>query len=293
MIRSMTGYGRATGTFDGMDITLEIKSVNHRYFEFSSRMPRNYGFLDEKLKSFFQGKIARGKVECYLQIDTAGQQETVVKLNRSLAQGYINAYNELSEAFGIENDIKVSDMARVGDIFSVSKEPEDEEKICSDVLSVAEQALERFMDMRTVEGEKLRDDISSRLDFILEKVSFIEQRSPQTVKEYNDKLLARMREVLADVHVDEQRLLTEAAIYADKIAVAEETVRLRSHIDQFRKFFDENGGAIGRKMDFLVQEINREINTIGSKAQDIEIARCVVDVKAEIEKIREQVQNIE
>ena len=184
-------------------------------------------------------------------------------------------------------------MARVGDIFSVSKEPEDEEKICSDVLSVAEQALERFMDMRTAEGEKLRDDISSRLDFILEKVSFIEQRSPQTVREYNDKLLARMREVLADVHVDEQRLLTEAAIYADKIAVAEETVRLRSHIDQFRKFFDENGGAIGRKMDFLVQEINREINTIGSKAQDIEIARCVVDVKAEIEKIREQVQNIE
>ena len=293
MIRSMTGYGRATGTFDGMDITLEIKSVNHRYFEFSSRVPRNYGFLDEKLKSFFQGKIARGKVECYLQIDTAGQQETVVKLNRSLVQGYINAYNELSEAFGIENDIKVSDMARVGDIFSVSKESEDEEQICSDVLSVAEQALERFMDMRTAEGEKLRDDISSRLDFILEKVSFIEQRSPQTVKEYNDKLLARMREVLADVHVDEQRLLTEAAIYADKIAVAEETVRLRSHIDQFRKFFDENGGAIGRKMDFLVQEINREINTIGSKAQDIEIARCVVEVKAEIEKIREQVQNIE
>ena len=293
MIRSMTGYGRATGTFDGMDITLEIKSVNHRYFEFSSRVPRNYGFLDEKLKSFFQGKIARGKVECYLQIDTAGQQETVVKLNRSLAQGYINAYNELSEAFGIENDIKVSDMARVGDIFSVSKEPEDEEQICSDVLSVAEQALERFMDMRTAEGEKLRDDISSRLDFILEKVLFIEQRSPQTVREYNDKLLARMREVLADVHVDEQRLLTEAAIYADKIAVAEETVRLRSHIDQFRKFFDENGGAIGRKMDFLVQEINREINTIGSKAQDIEIARCVVDVKAEIEKIREQDQNIE
>ena len=293
MIRSMTGYGRATGTFDGMDITLEIKSVNHRYFEFSSRVPRNYGFLDEKLKSFFQGKIARGKVECYLQIDTAGQQETVVKLNRSLAQGYINAYNELSEAFGIENDIKVSDMARVGDIFSVSKESEDEEQICSDVLSVAKQALERFMDMRTAEGEKLRDDISSRLDFILEKVSFIEQRSPQTVREYNDKLLARMREVLADVHVDEQRLLTEAAIYADKIAVAEETVRLRSHIDQFGKFFDENGGAIGRKMDFLVQEINREINTIGSKAQDIEIARCVVDVKAEIEKIREQVQNIE
>ncbi len=293
MIRSMTGYGRANGTFDGMDITLEIKSVNHRYFEFSSRVPRNYGFLDEKLKSFFQGKIARGKVECYLQIDTAGQQATIVKLNRSLAEGYLNAYAELSEAFGIQNDIKVSHIARVNDIFTVNKEPEDEDKICADVLSVAAQALERFIDMRIVEGEKLKNDITSRLDFILDKVSFIEERSPQTVKEYNEKLLARMREVLSDVHVDEQRLLTEAAIYADKIAVAEETVRLRSHIDQFKKMFDENGGAIGRKMDFLVQEINRETNTIGSKAQDIEIARCVVDVKAEIEKIREQVQNIE
>ena len=293
MIRSMTGYGRANGTFDGMDITLEIKSVNHRYFEFSSRVPRNYGFLDEKLKSFFQGKIARGKVECYLQIDTAGQQATIVKLNRSLAEGYLNAYSELSEAFGIQNDIKVSHIARVNDIFTVNKEPEDEDKICADVLSVAAQALERFIDMRIIEGEKLKNDITSRLDFILDKVSFIEERSPQTVKEYNEKLLARMREVLSDVHVDEQRLLTEAAIYADKIAVAEETVRLRSHIDQFKKMFDENGGAIGRKMDFLVQEINRETNTIGSKAQDIEIARCVVDVKAEIEKIREQVQNIE
>ncbi len=292
MIRSMTGYGRANGMFDGMDITLEIKSVNHRYFEFSSRVPRNYGFLDEKLKSFFQGKIARGKVECYLQIDTAGQQATTVKLNRSLAQGYLNAYEELAEAFGIQNDIKVSHIARVGDIFSVSKEPEDEEKICADVLSVAAQALERFIDMRIVEGEKLKNDITSRLDFILDKVAFIEERSPQTVKEYNDKLVARMKDILADVHVDEQRLLTEAAIYADKVAVAEETVRLRSHIDQFKKMFDGDE-AIGRKMDFLVQEINREINTIGSKAQDIEIARCVVDVKAEIEKIREQVQNIE
>ena len=292
MIRSMTGYGRANGTFDGMDITLEIKSVNHRYFEFSSRVPRNYGFLDEKLKSFFQGKIARGKVECYLQIDTAGQQATTVKVNRSLAEGYLNAYSELSEAFGIQNDIKVSHIARVGDIFSVNKEPEDEDKICAYVLSVAEQALERFIDMRIIEGEKLKSDITSRLDFILDKVAFIEERSPQTVKEYNDKLVARMKEVLADVHVDEQRLLTEAAIYADKVAVAEETVRLRSHIDQFKKMFDGDE-AIGRKMDFLVQEINRETNTIGSKAQAIEIARCVVDVKAEIEKIREQVQNIE
>ena len=275
MIKSMTGYGRATGSFDGMDITLELKSVNHRYFEFSSRVPRNFGFLDEKLKSFFQGKISRGKV------------------NSALAKGYLAAYKELSETCGIENDIKVSDLARVNDIFTVSKEPEDEEKICADVLSVAAEALERFIAMRAVEGGKLKDDVTSRLDFIIDKVAFIEERSPQTVKEYNEKLLTRMREVLGDVHVDEQRLLTEAAIYADKVAVAEETVRLRSHIDQFKKLFEEDGGAIGRKMDFLVQEINREINTIGSKAQDIEIARCVVDVKAEIEKIREQIQNIE
>ena len=276
-----------------MDITLELKSVNHRYFEFSSRVPRNFGFLDEKLKSFFQGKISRGKVECYVQIDTAGEESAVVKLNSALAKGYLAAYKELSEICGIENDIKVSDLARVNDIFTVSKEPEDEEKICADVLSVAAEALERFIAMRAVEGGKLKDDVTSRLDFIIDKVAFIEERSPQTVKEYNEKLLTRMREVLGDVHVDEQRLLTEAAIYADKVAVAEETVRLRSHIDQFKKLFEEDGGAIGRKMDFLVQEINREINTIGSKAQDIEIARCVVDVKAEIEKIREQIQNIE
>ena len=293
MIKSMTGYGRATGSFDGMDIALEIKSVNHRYFEFSSRVPRNYGFLDEKLKSFFQGKIARGKVECYVQIDTAGEESAVVKLNGALAKGYLDAYKELSELCGLKNDIKVSDLARVSDIFTVSKEPDDEETICANVLSVAAEALDKFVAMRTVEGEKLRADVTSRLDFIIEKVAFIEERSPQTVREYNEKLLARMREVLGDVHVDEQRLLTEAAIYADKVAVAEETVRLRSHIDQFRKLFEEEGGAIGRKMDFLVQEINREINTIGSKAQDIEIARCVVDVKAEIEKIREQIQNIE
>lgn len=293
MIKSMTGYGRATGTFDDMDITLELKSVNHRYFEFTSRLPRNYGFLDEKLKSFFQGKIARGKVECYVQIDNAVKQATTVTVNSSLAQGYINAYAELSKLFNIENDIKVSDIARVNDIFSVTKEADDEDLITAHVLQVAEQALEKFIQMRTAEGEKLKDDVSSRLDYIIEKVEFIEKRSPQTMAEYNNKLLSRMREVLADVQVDEQRLLTEAAIYADKVAVAEETVRLRSHISQFKKFFEEDGGAIGRKMDFLVQEINREINTIGSKAQDIEIARCVVDVKAEIEKIREQIQNIE
>ena len=173
MIKSMTGYGRATGSFDGMNITLELKSVNHRYFEFSSRVPRNFGFLDEKLKSFFQGKISRGKVECYVQIDTAGEESAVVKLNAALAKGYLAAFHELSETCGIENDIKVSDLARVNDIFTVSKEPEDEEKICADVLNVAAEALERFIDMRSVEGGKLKDDVTSRLDFIIDKVAFI------------------------------------------------------------------------------------------------------------------------
>ena len=190
MIKSMTGYGRATGTFDDMNITLEIKSVNHRYFEFTSRLPRNYGFLDEKLKSFFQGKIARGKVECYVQIDNANQQATTVTLNRSLAEGYIKAYAELSELFNIENDIKVSDIARVGDIFSVSKEADDEETVTNRVLQVAQEALEKFITMRTAEGEKLKDDVTSRLDYIIDKVAFIEERSPQRIAEYNNKLLA-------------------------------------------------------------------------------------------------------
>ena len=292
MIKSMTGYGRATGSFDGMDITLELKSVNHRYFEFSSRVPRNFGFLDEKLKSFFQGKISRGKVECYVQIDTAGEESAVVKLNSALAKGYLAAYKELSETCGIENDIKVSDLARVNDIFTVSKEPEDEEKICADVLSVAAEALERFIAMRAVEGGKLKDDVTSRLDFIIDKVAFIEERSPQTVKEYNEKLLMRMREVLGDVHVDEQRLLTEAAIYADKVAVAEETVRLRSHIETTRDTLIA-GGSIGRKLDFIAQEMNREANTILSKANNIEISDTGINLKTDIEKVREQIQNIE
>ena len=264
MIKSMTGYGRATGSFDGMDITLELKSVNHRYFEFSSRVPRNFGFLDEKLKSFFQGKISRGKVECYVQIDTAGEESAVVKLNSALAKGYLAAYKELSETCGIENDIKVSDLARVNDIFTVSKEPEDEEKICADVLSVAAEALERFIAMRAVEGGKLKDDVTSRLDFIIDKVAFIEERSPQIVSEYRQKLTQRVQELLGDVKADESRLLTEVTVYADKICVDEEIVRLQSHISAMKKSLTD-GGSIGRKLDFLAQEMNREANTILSK----------------------------
>lgn len=292
MIKSMTGYGRSQQLADGMNITVEIKSVNHRYFEFSSKLPRSYGFLDEKLKSFFMGKLTRGKMECYVQIETIEEPDTIISVNHPLVKGYLDAYKELSETYGLENDIKVSDISRVSDIFSVRKQAADEDKIWVAVQTVAEEALSGFVSMREREGSRLRDDVLSRLETILGNVSYIEERSPETVKEYNEKLLGRLRELLADAHIDEQRILTEAAIFADKIAVAEETVRLRSHVSQMRSFLDSSE-AVGKKMDFLIQEFNREANTIGSKAQDVEIARRVVAIKAEIEKIREQIQNIE
>lgn len=292
MIKSMTGYGRSQLLVDGMNITVEVKSVNHRYFEFSSRLPRSYGFLDEKLKSFFMGRLTRGKMECYVQIETVEEPDTIISVNHPLVKGYLDAYNELAETYGLENNIKVSDISRVSDIFSIRKQAADEDKIWAAVQTVAQEALNGFVAMREREGSRLRDDVLSRLETILDNVSFIEERSPETVREYNEKLLGRLRELLADTHIDEQRILTEAAIFADKIAVAEETVRLRSHISQMRSFLDSDE-AVGKKMDFLIQEFNREANTIGSKAQDVEIARRVVAVKAEIEKIREQIQNIE
>ena len=292
MIKSMTGYGRSQQLADGMNITVEIKSVNHRYFEFSSKLPRSYGFLDEKLKSFFMGKLTRGKMECYVQIETVEEPDTIISVNHPLVKGYLDAYKELAETYGLENNIKVSDISRVSDIFSIRKQAADEDKIWAAVQTVAEEALNGFVAMREREGERLKDDVLSRLEIILENVAFIEERSPETVKEHNEKLLGRLREMLADAHIDEQRILTEAAIFADKIAVAEETVRLRSHISQMRSFLDSSE-AVGKKMDFLIQEFNREANTIGSKAQDVEIARKVVAIKAEIEKIREQIQNIE
>lgn len=292
MIKSMTGFGRAQETIDNLIITVEIKSVNHRYFDFSSRVPRIYGFIEEKLKSHIQSSVSRGKVECYVQIESLDTDDCVVSVNHSLASGYIDALKEIAEKYSLTDDITVSSVAKYHDIFSVHKNEADEERVWTAVKAVTDKAISSFVSMREKEGEKLKDDILSRCDTILEKVSFIEERSPQTVIEYNNKLLERMNNVLSDVQVDEQRLLTEAAIYADKIAVAEETVRLRSHIDQMHEFMDSEI-AIGRKMDFLIQEFNREANTIGSKAQDVEIARRVIDIKAEIEKIREQVQNIE
>lgn len=294
MIKSMTGYGRAQATVGSMNITVEIKSVNHRYFEFFSRVPRTYGFLEEKLKTFVNSLVSRGKVECYVSIENLEDGDVNILVNHSLASSYLSALREISDRYGLKLDdsLAMSSLTRYNDIFTVHKEEADEDELWNAVKSVAELAVAKFIEMREAEGEKLKNDVLSRADTIIKKVEFIEQRSPQTVKEYNDKLLARINEFLGDIQVDEQRLLTECAIFADKIAVAEETVRLRSHIDQLRAFLSQDE-AVGRKTDFLVQEMNREANTIGSKAQDVEIARNVIDIKAEIEKIREQIQNIE
>lgn len=294
MIKSMTGYGRAQETVGSFNVTVELKSVNHRYFEFSSRVPRSYGFIEDKLKNLVGSFVSRGKVECYVSVENIGESESEVALDEKLAEEYLKAYNTLADKF----DLNVKDsyifnaLAKNPELFSVRKKAIDEDEVWNSVSAVAKSAVEKFISMREAEGAKLREDVLSRADFILSKVVFIEQRSPETVKEYNDKLLERLHEFLSDIHIDEQRIATECAIFADKIAVAEETVRLRSHIDQLSAFM-ESDEPIGRKIDFLVQEMNREANTIGSKAQDAAIARCVIDIKAEIEKIREQIQNIE
>lgn len=292
MIKSMTGYGKSEQTIDSLNVTVEIKSVNHRYFEFSARVPREYGFLEEKLKKYCNSLITRGKVECYVSVEDLEEREMEVNVNETLAAGYVKALKELSERFGLKDDISAVTLSRYPDVITLHKASEDEERIWNAVKAVAETAVSKFIEMRETEGSKLRGDILSRADYIIERVEFIEGRSPETVREYNEKLKQRMKELLGDAAVDEQRLLNEAAIYADKIAVDEETVRLRSHISQLREFMNSSE-AIGRKLDFLVQEINREANTIGSKAQDVDIAKKVIAIKAEVEKIREQVQNIE
>lgn len=292
MIKSMTGYGKSEQTIDSLNVTVEIKSVNHRYFEFSARVPREYGFLEEKLKKYCNSLITRGKVECYVSVEDLEECEMEVNVNETLAAGYVKALKELSERFGLKDDISAVTLSRYPDVITLHKASEDEERIWNAVKTVAETAVSKFIEMRETEGSKLRGDILSRADYIIECVEFIEGRSPETVREYNEKLKQRMKELLGDAAVDEQRLLNEAAIYADKIAVDEETVRLRSHISQLREFMNSSE-AIGRKLDFLVQEINREANTIGSKAQDVDIAKKVIAIKAEVEKIREQVQNIE
>ena len=292
MIRSMTGYGRAEVLVHGRNIIVEIRSVNNRYFEFSCGSPRAYGFLESRLKTYLQGKLSRGKVDVNVSIQTVEGSSASVQVNRELAASYVQALRALEEPLGLRDDLSLSVISRFSDIFTVNKETEDEDTVWADVLQVADEATGRFVQMRETEGAKMKEDVESRLDFILQAVEQVEARSPKTVEEYRARLYNKMSEVLGNTQIDEQRILTEAALYAEKIAVSEETVRLRSHVGQFRAILAQ-GGPVGRKLDFLIQECNRETNTIGSKAQDIEIARIVVDIKSEIEKIREQIQNIE
>ena len=292
MVKSMTGYGRCEETVGGRRITVELKSVNHKYFEFSPRVTRGYGFLEDKLKTYVQSRVARGKIDLFLSIETLEDADVIVSVNHSLAAGYIAALREITERHKLPDTVTVNSLSRYSDIFSVHKAPEDEEAIWAAVKTVLEKAVDAFIAMRETEGRRLYDDVMSRAAVILELVGKIEARSPETVKEYRERLEAKLREVLSDTTIDEQRILTEAAIFADKVAVAEETVRLRSHFEQLKALLNAEEPS-GRKMDFLVQEMNRETNTIGSKASDSQIAYMVVDIKAEIEKIREQIQNIE
>lgn len=292
MIRSMTGYGRAQQKIGPRDITVEIKSVNHRFFEFSARTPRNCGYLEEKLKSYLQSRISRGKVEVTVTLQVTEGDATEVELNRDLAGAYVETLRHAGTSLHLRDDLTLTALTRFSDIFNIRRPPDNEEEVWDAVRAVADEALERFVAMRATEGKRLLEDMLSRLGEIEQLVGEVERRSPETVAAYRERLTAKIQEVLADRQIDETRIITEAAIFADRVAVDEETVRLRSHISQFREILD-GGGAVGRKLDFLVQELNREANTIGSKAQDASVARIVVDIKSNIEKIREQIQNLE
>jgi len=292
LVKSMTGYGRARETRSGRDITVEVRSVNNRYLDCTVKMPRAYIFAEDAVKARVQKAVSRGKVDVFITIDTSAADEAVVKLNRPLAQGYYKALCEINEACGLESEITASTIARFPDVLTVTKAEEDVEAIAADICAVLDDALAAYNTMRAVEGEKLALDVSSRVDTIEETVSKVEAQSPQTVAAYRQRLEAKMQEVLQSTTIDESRILTEAAIFADKVAVDEETVRLRSHIAQLRDML-QSGEPVGRKLDFLIQEVNRECNTIGSKCNDLTVARDVVNMKAEVEKIREQVQNME
>ena len=292
MVKSMTGFGREHVVANGREIIVEIRSVNHRYYEFTARTPRSYGFLDEKLKAFLKNGISRGKVEVSVTIYNQEGTDAQIELNESVASGYLDALRGSAEKLGLQDDLTLSSILRLPDVFTVVKKTDDEEVIWSEVKAVAQVALDRFVEMRNTEGVKMYDDISSRLDFIEQTVGKIEMQSPNVSESYRDRLYTKIKEVLQDRNIDEQRVLTEVAIFSEKVAIDEETVRLRSHISQFRDLINSDE-PVGRKLDFLVQELNREVNTIGSKAQDLSITKMVVDLKSEIEKIREQIQNIE
>ena len=292
MIRSMTGYGRFEGVINGRMTVFEIKAVNHRYLELQCRVQRSCGFLEEKIRELVSSRINRGKIDVFVSVEADENIAADVRVNHSLAAGYVKALRELCSTYELKDDVSVLALSRYSDIFTVSKAPENEEALTEIVMEAGQKAIDDFIAMREREGEKLAADVLGRGKTILDLVSEIEERSPVTVEEYRKKLYDRIKEVLEDTTIDPQRILTEAAIFADKTAVNEETVRLRSHYAQLETMLSGNEPA-GRKLDFIVQEMNREANTIGSKVCDAELAHKVVDIKAEIEKIREQIQNIE
>ena len=292
MVKSMTGYGRAVETVNGREFTVELRSVNNRYLDCTVKLPRTLSFAEDAVKQAVKGAISRGKVDVFISMRSEGTQDVKITLNTAMVEGYLGAMRQMSEDYGVRDDISVSLLSRMPDVFTVEKPDVDEEQLLSDLMSVVNKALASYDAMRTTEGKALENDLRSRGQTILELVAKVEAGSGQTVIDYRTRLENKLKEVLANTAIDESRILTEAAIFADKIAVDEETVRLRSHLDQMNNMLT-TGGAIGRKLDFLLQEMNRESNTIGSKCSDVNLARIVVEIKAELEKIREQTQNIE
>ena len=292
MIKSMTGYGSGKAEAGTKTFTVELKSVNSRYSDFSIKMPRIYTFLEDAIRKTASARINRGKVDIYVNVETSGEDDSVVKVNTALAKEYLAGLKALSEELAVSSNATAETFLRIPDVFTVDKADVDEEVISKAILSALSEALDGFDKMRGEEGEKLVADLKEHLAFIAKATAEVEKRSPEIVTEYRQRIEERMRDILGSATYDETRLLTEVAIFSDKVNVNEETVRLRSHIDQFTKMLDE-GGSVGRKIDFLIQEMNREINTIGSKSNDLDIARIVIDVKAEIEKLREQIQNVE
>ena len=292
MIKSMTGYGRAVETVNGREFTVELRSVNNRYLDCSVRLPRMLSFAEDTVKQAVKASISRGKVDVFITVRSEAGDEVQVSLNKSVLQSYLNAMHQMVDEFGVADDISVSAVSRLPEVFVIEKPQVDEDQLLADLMSVVAKALEGYDAMRKAEGEALDKDLRSRGQTILELVSQVEAGNGKTVSDYRARLEAKIKEVLANTAIDESRILTEAAIFADKVAVDEETVRLRSHLAQMNSMLNA-GGAMGRKLDFLLQEMNREANTIGSKCTDVALARIVVDIKAELEKIREQTQNIE
>ena len=292
MIKSMTGYGRAVETVNGREFTVELRSVNNRYLDCSVRLPRMLSFAEDAVKQAVKGSISRGKVDVFITVRSEAGDEVQVSLNKAVLQSYLTAMHQMVDEFGVKDDISVSAVSRLPEVFVIEKPQVDEDQLMSDLMSVVTKALEGYDAMRRSEGEALDRDLRSRGETILELVSQVEAGNGKTVSDYRARLEAKIKEVLANTAIDESRILTEAAIFADKVAVDEETVRLRSHLAQMNTMLT-TGGAVGRKLDFLLQEMNREANTIGSKCTDVALARIVVDIKAELEKIREQTQNIE